>query len=492
MRKQTTLLQRFSIVTLVMTVVISVLLAIQVTSSIEQTALDSARNDLAEVIRTRQPFWLQMSDPRGEFARTHEDPQDYAAWKTRMDAIFTGYAVYRIKVWNSSSQVIWSDDPALIGQKYPDNDELREALDGTVKSELTNLSKLENTDDQVEGKALELYVPILPMNSFDVIGVVEVYQEVGDMYETIGFEQRDAVLLIAGLMSAFYIILFSMIANASRTLSRLQRIAQLERYFSPAVARAIALSWGSGLGGRRSGTRAVADSGPGAPMPDPWRGSSLTGRVEATVMFTDIRGFTRHTEQMEPEDVVAMLSDYVDLVSSTVFKHGGSVDKFLGDGILAVFGTPVAQPDHAGKALRAAEEIRCKLVDLNSTRLLHGQPVIQVSTALATGEIVTGTLGRGLQLAYTVVGDAVNLASRLVGLARPGEVLLTAATYEQALTIATSSIAGLPTFEGPFTIRVRGRDKPVSIYAATDPVTAHETPDETGFTLRQITTLRNA
>src|SRR5207249_189838 len=155
------------------------------------------------------------------------------------------------------------------------------------------------------------------------IGVVEVYQEVTDMYETIEQEQRDAVLLIAVLMSAFYLTLFTIIANASRALSRLQRIAQLERYFSPAVARAIASMGGGmmrdGLGAQRRRIEAP-----------------LRGRVEATVMFTDIRGFTRHTEQMEPEDVVAMLSDYVDLVSSIVFKHGGSVDKFLGDGILAV------------------------------------------------------------------------------------------------------------------------------------------------------------
>src|SRR5438067_12777819 len=111
MRKQTTLLQRFSIITLLMTVVISVVLAFQVTSAIEQTALERARNDLAETVRTRQPFWLYMSDPRGEFYRTHDGTEDYATWKSYMDEMLRGYPIYRVRVWSTSSQVIWSDDP---------------------------------------------------------------------------------------------------------------------------------------------------------------------------------------------------------------------------------------------------------------------------------------------------------------------------------------------------------------------------------------------
>src|SRR5438477_7953836 len=240
MRKQTTLLQRFSIVTLIMTVAISALLVFQVTSSIEQTAVDSARNDLAEAVRTRQPFWLHMPDPKAEFSRLHNGNEDYATWKSYMDEMLRGYAIYRVKVWNTSSQVIWSDDPSQIGQKFEDDDDLSEALEGNVHSSITDLSKLENAGDKVEGKALELYVPILPMDSFEVIGVVEVYQEVTDMYDTINQEQQDAVLLISVLMAVFYLALFTMIANASRTLSRLQKVAQLERYFSPAVAKAIA------------------------------------------------------------------------------------------------------------------------------------------------------------------------------------------------------------------------------------------------------------
>src|SRR3954471_24989426 len=105
MRKQTTLLQRFSVLTLIMTVMISVLLAFQVTSSIEETAVERARNDLAEAVRTRQPFWLSMSNPRAEFSRLH-DGKDYAAWKDYTDEMLRGYPIYRIKIWSKSGQVI--------------------------------------------------------------------------------------------------------------------------------------------------------------------------------------------------------------------------------------------------------------------------------------------------------------------------------------------------------------------------------------------------
>src|SRR5438045_2481951 len=116
MRRRTTLLQRFSVVTLITTVAMGAILASEVTSSIEQTAVESARNDLAEAVRTRNPFWLDMSDPKAEFARLHDGKADYDAWKKDTDTMLAGYAVYRIKIWNSKRQIIWSDDASLVGQ----------------------------------------------------------------------------------------------------------------------------------------------------------------------------------------------------------------------------------------------------------------------------------------------------------------------------------------------------------------------------------------
>lgn len=489
MHRHSTLLQRFSAVTLITTAIIGIWLGYKVTSSIEQAAIEHARTDLAEAMRARRPFWLDSPDPQAEMARLH-DGSDYDEWKASMDSMLKGYAIYRVKVWNAERRIVWSDAAWLIGEVHSDNEELNEALEGNVESEISDLSKLENAGDNVDGKVLELYVPILPRGSFEVIGAFEVYQEITDVYDTIEHEQRDAWVLIGSLMLGFYLTMFTMIARASRTLSRLQRISQLERYFSPAVAQAIA-AMGSRVVGRE-------------------RDGPLTGRIEATVMFTDIRGFTRHTERMEPEDVVTMLSDYVDLVTRAVFKHGGSVDKFLGDGVLAVFGAPIPQAGHASKALRAAGQIREELQDLNKQRAARGDPQghpqIELGTALATGEVVTGTLGRTSQLAYTVVGDTVNLASRMVGMARPGEVLVTARTYEQALEAHNPSQAFVPQdniaqgqaldvwrFEGPYTLSVRGRSGSVSIYASARPQPADDGPwtmgperEMDGLTVRRL------
>jgi class 3 adenylate cyclase len=455
-------LQRFSAVTLVTTAIIALLLGSQVTASIERAAVENARDELAEVIRAKHPFWLETPDARAEFSNLHSSPEEYDAWKYNTDNMLSGYAIYRIKVWNTDRQIIWSDQADLIGEAHAENEELEEALEGHVESEITDLAKLENTTDAIDGKVMELYVPILPRNSFEVIGVFEVYQEITDLYDTIETEKRDAWMLIGTLMAGFYLALFTMMANASRQLNRLQRVAELERYFSPAVAHAIAAM------GRRMGVR-----GKDAP---------LTGRVHATVMFTDIRGFTQYTERMPAEDVVTMLSDYVDVVTSAVFKHGGSVDRFLGDGVLALFGAPIEQPNHAASALRAAEEIRSGLADLNEKRGSDHLPPIRIGVALATGEVVTGTLGRGAQLAYTVVGDTVNQASRLVGIARSGEVLVTAATYEQA----GASQSSFFNFEGPLTLRVRGRNEPITIYSSVDNYPQDEPPDESGLTIRHL------
>jgi class 3 adenylate cyclase len=467
MRREITFLQRFSLLTLGATAALGLALGLQITASIETTAVERARHDLAETIRARRPFWMESPDLKGEFKRLRNDWEEYNAWKESVDYMLLGYAIYRVKIWNSEGQIIWSDEPSIIGEMHDDNHELEEALEGNVVSELADLGKEENSTDGVEGRVLELYVPILPKESFDVVGVFEVYQEISEVDEAISVAQMEAWTLISVMMVAFYLALFAFMADASRTLSRLQRVAQLERYFSPAVAQAIASLGGGVIRRVRGGTT-----------------GALTSRVEATVMFTDIRGFTRHTEQMEPEDVVAMLSDYLDLVTSAVFKHGGSVDKFLGDGVLAVFGAPMGTEGHAANALYAAEEIRWNLTLLNQSRQEEGEPSIQIGTALATGEVITGTVGRGAQVTYTVVGDAVNLASRLVGMARPGEVLITNKTCEGA-NIA-DELAGMQ-FNGPFTLQVRGRTEPVTIYVSADPA-IHDAADESGFTVRHLRT----
>src|SRR5829696_2009501 len=162
MRRQITLLQRFSLLALIATAALGVALGLQITASIETTAVEHARNDLAEAIRSRRPFWMESPDLKGEFKKLRNDWEEYNAWKESVDYMLSGYAIYRVKIWNSERQIIWSDEPTIIGEVHADNHELEEALEGNVVSELAELAKEENASDGVEGRVMELYVPILP------------------------------------------------------------------------------------------------------------------------------------------------------------------------------------------------------------------------------------------------------------------------------------------------------------------------------------------
>jgi adenylate cyclase len=152
-------------------------------------------------------------------------------------------------------------------------------------------------------------------------------------------------------------------------------------------------------------------------------------RQTATMLFADIRGFTEVSERLMPEEVVEMLNRYLAPVVNVVFANAGLLDKFYGDGVMAVFGPPRPADDDAWRAVVTAEQI------LDQVRELNGQPGVTwplaVSVGLATGEIVAGHIGSERRLEYTVIGDAVNLASRLQQIAQPHQILADERTYER-------------------------------------------------------------
>lgn len=139
-------------------------------------------------------------------------------------------------------------------------------------------------------------------------------------------------------------------------------------------------------------------------------------RAELTVFFSDIAGFTTLAESTTPEGLAADLAGYFDLMTSTILESGGTVDKYIGDAVMAFWGAPAARPDHAAAALRTAVLLRARLAELNADRERRGRPPIHTRIGLATGEVMVGNFGYAQRLNYTVMGDTVNLASRLEGL----------------------------------------------------------------------------
>jgi adenylate cyclase len=152
---------------------------------------------------------------------------------------------------------------------------------------------------------------------------------------------------------------------------------------------------------------------------------------DVTVLFLDVRGFSDLSRLMPPRDVVALLNTYFEVIIEVIFKHHGTVSKFIGDAIMAVWGAPFAVEDAPMRAVRTAAEIQQRVSVLNQERRERGQPTIDVGIGVHSGAAIAGNLGSERRMEYAVVGDEVSLAQRLEASAEAGQILLTQATFER-------------------------------------------------------------
>jgi class 3 adenylate cyclase len=152
---------------------------------------------------------------------------------------------------------------------------------------------------------------------------------------------------------------------------------------------------------------------------------------EVAVLFSDIRGFTSLSERLSPPEVVKMLNEYYTRMIDILFENDGTLDKIIGDAIMAVFGAPVTDPDATAKALKTALGMMEELKKFNAERQARGEEPVLIGIGVNTGIVVAGNLGSVKQLSYTVIGDEVNLASRMCSNAKAGQILVTEATYRK-------------------------------------------------------------
>jgi adenylate cyclase len=148
-----------------------------------------------------------------------------------------------------------------------------------------------------------------------------------------------------------------------------------------------------------------------------------------SVFFSDIRGFTAMSERRSAQQIVDMLNQYFELMVEVVFKYEGTLDKFMGDEIMALFGAPVSHPDDAIRAVKVAVEQMAALGEWNQARVAAGEEPVQIGIGIDSGEVVAGYLGSSRALEYTVIGDVVNKASRLCDTAKAGEILISSSTH---------------------------------------------------------------
>ena len=222
----------------------------------------------------------------------------------------------------------------------------------------------------------------------------------------------------------------------SQLAQRVQReamvLSNFQRYFSPDLAKQIA-----------EHTEDVKLGG---------------AKRDVVILFSDIRGFTTMSEHMDPDDLALLLREYFTEMVDIIFRHGGTLDKFIGDAIMALWGAPFGTEDDADKAMRAAIDMQRKLAELNEHWEQSGKPKVAIGVGINFGQVFAGNIGSQQRLEYTVLGDAVNTASRLCSNAGKGEVMISEFFFRR--------LRHPPQVEAREPIKVKNRAQPVPIYLA--------------------------
>jgi adenylate cyclase len=178
---------------------------------------------------------------------------------------------------------------------------------------------------------------------------------------------------------------------------------------------------------------------------------------KVSVMFADIRGFTTLSERMSPEKIVELLNEYFTRATDVIFDNGGTLDKYIGDAVMAVFGAPISKGNDALNCVKAAVELQRLVVEMNRDAKLRKWPQLQVGIGINTGEVTAGNIGSPRRIDYTVIGDNVNMASRLMNKAKGGEIIISESTAGEL-----GKGFGLTKLE-PLT--VKGTSEPITAYA---------------------------
>src|SRR2546425_1335497 len=200
-------------------------------------------------------------------------------------------------------------------------------------------------------------------------------------------------------------------------------------------------------------------------------------RKGVTVMFSDVSGFTAMSERLDPEEVHAIMDRAFEVILNAVHRYEGTINQFLGDGVMALFGAPIAHEDHAHRALSAALAIQQELKPLaDDVRRVHSVE-FRMRMGINTGLVVVGAIGKDLRMDYTAVGDTTNLAARLLGLAKPGQIVVSRRTQHLR--------DGFFVFEDLGEFQVKGKAEPVRAYALVSEITGRtrlEVSRERGLT----------
>ncbi|MGI8503307.1 MAG: adenylate/guanylate cyclase domain-containing protein, partial [Hassallia sp.] len=181
-------------------------------------------------------------------------------------------------------------------------------------------------------------------------------------------------------------------------------------------------------------------------------------RKEVSILFSDIRGYTTLTEKLEAEEVVSMLNEYFESMVEAIFKHKGTLDKYIGDAIMAVFGSPLPLLEHAWMAVQTSLEMRDRLKEFNALRYAASKPRINIGIGINSDTVISGNIGSSKRMEFTAIGDGVNLGSRLESVSKyyGCDIIISDNTYKPCQDKVWARELDY--------IRVKGRNEPVAIY----------------------------
>jgi len=186
---------------------------------------------------------------------------------------------------------------------------------------------------------------------------------------------------------------------------------------------------------------------------------NLTGESrEMTVLFSDVRGFTTIAESMQPQDLTQLMNQFLSAMTQAIQENRGTIDKYMGDAVMAFWGAPLHDTQHASHAIAAALAMQKALLGVNQSFKQFGWPSLEIGVGISTGLMTVGNMGSNFRMAYTVMGDAVNLGARLEGLTKEYGVPV-------VVSAATKSQAPEYLYQELDTVRVKGKDIPVTFYA---------------------------
>jgi adenylate cyclase len=276
-----------------------------------------------------------------------------------------------------------------------------------------------NTGDSIRLHGIRAAMSAPLWSGEKIIGVMQVDSSV----QVGAFGERDLDFLTA--LSNYAAVAVERLRYAERVEAEKRIRSRFERYHSPAVIDEMLAATGGGFGVR-----------------------SLRS-TEVTVLFADIVGFTAFSERASPEDVARLLEGYFSQTVDAIFANGGTLDKFIGDAVMAFFGAPKSQPDHARRAVEAAIAMREGVERWAAEREAKNLPRLQVRIAVNSGPVVVGDIGTDRRVDYTVLGNTVNVASRLESaVAKPGDIVIGQGTYEAVKDLFQLESAGESQLKG--------------------------------------------